>query len=260
VTLRTVRLNLSPEKNAFPDWNQEHCPVQSGAVVETFSRSFPPSREICDKAANFDGISLFLFPAASAIAQGGPPLLHQRSRHSRPSELGDQSRLHAFYYSDQSVSILPMSTLIRHWRSHPSSLMKMPGYGSRILLPDRGTPRSIHPGVKWRFYDAGGSGLNISSFFPQLFLNNPDRCVRRESRPPPILPPAIRILQKDCPIDVDTRSTIVCQRTERLAHRPCSWPRFHSQTRSELSFLFPGNFPSFPGHNPRSMSAVATNS
>jgi hypothetical protein len=37
-------------------------------------------------------------------------------------------------------------------------------------------------GFKWRFYDAGESGLNIS-VFPQLFVNNPDDAVRRGITP-----------------------------------------------------------------------------
>lgn len=39
-----------------------------------------------------------------------------------------------------------------------------------------------NPGVKWRFYDAGESGLSIS-VFPQLFLNDPIDAVRRGITP-----------------------------------------------------------------------------
>jgi hypothetical protein len=37
-------------------------------------------------------------------------------------------------------------------------------------------------GIKWRFYDAGESGLSISTF-PQFFLNNPNDAVRRGITP-----------------------------------------------------------------------------
>ena len=39
-----------------------------------------------------------------------------------------------------------------------------------------------NPGIKWRFYDGGESGLSIT-VFPQLFLNDPDDAVRRGITP-----------------------------------------------------------------------------
>jgi len=57
--------------------------------------------------------------------------------------------------------------------------------------------------VKWRFYDAGESGLNIS-VFPQLFLNNPDDAVRRGITPASdtfLLP--VEFSKKVGPVDVD---------------------------------------------------------
>jgi hypothetical protein len=60
-----------------------------------------------------------------------------------------------------------------------------------------------NPGVKWRFYDAGESGLSVS-VFPQLFLNNPNHAVRRGITPASeaFLLPA-EFSRKFGPVDVD---------------------------------------------------------
>ena len=55
----------------------------------------------------------------------------------------------------------------------------------RVQNPSSATRYGLgqsNPGVKWRFYDAGESGLSIS-VFPQLFLNNPNDTVRRGITP-----------------------------------------------------------------------------
>jgi hypothetical protein len=60
-----------------------------------------------------------------------------------------------------------------------------------------------NPGVKWRFYDAGESGLSIS-VFPQAFLNNPNDAVRRGITPASegfLLP--FEFSRKFGPVDVD---------------------------------------------------------
>ena len=84
-----------------------------------------------------------------------------------------------FLYSDQSVT-------------HTPDVDINFGIGDRIQLtyenawlrvqspssPAKYGMGQSNPGVKWRFYDKGESGLNIS-VFPQLFLNNPNDAVRR---------------------------------------------------------------------------------
>jgi hypothetical protein len=58
-------------------------------------------------------------------------------------------------------------------------------------------------GVKWRFYDAGESGLSVS-VFPQLFLNNPNNAVRRGITPASdtfLLP--VEFSKKIGPVDAD---------------------------------------------------------
>ena len=60
-----------------------------------------------------------------------------------------------------------------------------------------------NPGVKWRFYDAGESGLSVS-VFPRLFLNNPNDAVHRGITPPSeafLLP--VEFTRKFGPVDVD---------------------------------------------------------
>jgi len=76
----------------------------------------------------------------------------------------------------------------------------------RVHNPSRSTQYGLgqsNPGVKWRFYDAGESGLSIS-IFPQLFLNNPNDAVRRGITPASeaFLLPA-EFSRKFGPVDVD---------------------------------------------------------
>jgi hypothetical protein len=126
---------------------------------------------------------VFFLAAGSAFAQGGPPFYTNDP--GTPGNLNWEINLGymPFFYSHQSVS-------------HTPDLDINFGVGNRIQLtyenawlrvqnPSSATEFGLgqsNLGVKWRFYDAGESGLNIS-VFPQLFVNNPDDAVRRGITP-----------------------------------------------------------------------------
>ena len=124
-------------------------------------------------------IFFFLFIVSSAFAQGGPP--YYTNDPGTPGNLNWEINLGymPFLYSDQSVT-------------HTPDVDINFGIGDRIQLtyenawlrvqspssPAKYGMGQSNPGVKWRFYDKGESGLNIS-VFPQLFLNNPNDAVHR---------------------------------------------------------------------------------
>lgn len=150
-------------------------------------------------------LTLFFFLAvASALAQGGPP--YYTNDPGTPGHLNWEINLGymPFLYSDQSVT-------------HTPDVDINFGVGDRIQLTYENAWLRVHnpmsateygvgqsnPGVKWRFYDAGESGLNIS-VFPQLFLNNPNDAVRRGITPASesfLLP--FEFSKKFGPVDVD---------------------------------------------------------
>jgi hypothetical protein len=125
----------------------------------------------------------FFLASGSALAQGGPP--YYTNDPGTPGHLNWEINLGymPFLYSDQSVS-------------HTPDVDINFGVGDRIQLTYENAWLRVHnpksateyglgqsnPGVKWRFYDAGESGLSIS-VFPQAFLNNPNDAVRRGITP-----------------------------------------------------------------------------
>ena len=127
-------------------------------------------------------LSFFLL-AAAACAQGGPPFYTNDPGTPGPLNWEINLGYMPFFYSDQSVS-------------HTPDLDINFGVGDRIQLtyenawlhvrnPDSAGKFGLGQsnfGVKWRFYDAGESGLSISTF-PQFFVNNPDDAVRRGVTP-----------------------------------------------------------------------------
>jgi hypothetical protein len=151
----------------------------------------------------FFSLSFFVV-ATSAFAQGGPP--YYTNDPGTPGHLNWEINLGymPFLYSDQSVSHTPdvdinfgigdriQLTYENAWlRVHDSSSATKYGVGQS------------NPGVKWRFYDAGETGLSVS-VFPQLFLNNPNDAVRRGITPPSesfLLP--FEFARKFGPVDVD---------------------------------------------------------
>ncbi|HZW81307.1 MAG TPA: hypothetical protein VFF50_12610 [Candidatus Deferrimicrobiaceae bacterium] len=121
----------------------------------------------------------FFLTLAPAFAQGGPPYFTNDP--GTPGNLNWEINLGyiPFLFSDQSVT-------------HTPDVDINFGIGDRIQLtyenawlrvqspsaPAKYGLGQSNPGVKWRFYDKGESGLNIS-VFPQFFLNNPNDAVRR---------------------------------------------------------------------------------
>ena len=124
-------------------------------------------------------VFVFLFAVVPALAQGGPP--YYTNDPGTPGNLNWEINLGymPFLYSDQSVA-------------HTPDVDINFGIGDRIQLtyenawlrvqspssPAKYGMGQSNPGIKWRFYDKGESGLNIS-VFPQFFLNNPNDAVRR---------------------------------------------------------------------------------
>jgi hypothetical protein len=156
-------------------------------------------------------IPLLIFLAALLVcaslpgfAQGGPP--YYTNDPGTPGDLNWEINVGymPFLYGDQSVS-------------HTPDLDINFGVGDRIQLTYENawlrvqSPSSAakfglgqsNPGVKWRFYDAGESGLSVS-VFPQLFLNNPNDAVHRGITPATeafLLP--VEFTKKLGPVDVD---------------------------------------------------------
>jgi len=125
----------------------------------------------------------FLFAATSAYAQGGPP--YYTNDPGTPGNLNWEINLGymPFFYSNQSVSHTPDVDINfgvgdRIQLTYESAWLRVQNPFSTTKF---GLGQS-NPGVKWRFYDAGESGLSIS-VFPQLFLNNPNDAVRRGITP-----------------------------------------------------------------------------
>jgi hypothetical protein len=152
-----------------------------------------------------DGVSLDIFPtpffalgtvlrilvlllglvgvATPVFAQGGPPFYTNDPGTPGPRNWEINVGYMPFFYSNQSVSHAPdvdinfgigdriQLTYENAWLrvQHPSSAAEF-GLGQS------------NPGVKWRFYDGGETGLSIS-VFPQLFVNNPNDSVRRGITP-----------------------------------------------------------------------------
>ena len=144
------------------------------------------------------------FAATSAFAQGGPP--YYTNDPGTPGDLNWEINIGymPFLYTDQSVS-------------HTPDVDINFGVGERIQLTYENAWLRVHnpssatqyglgqsnPGVKWRFYDAGESGLSVS-VFPQLFLNNPNDAVHRGITPASesfLLP--VEFTRKFGPVDVD---------------------------------------------------------
>ncbi len=125
--------------------------------------------------------AFFLCPRAHA--QGGPP--YYTNDPGTPGHLNWEINLAYMpsFYSNQSVSNTP-------------DLDINFGVGDRIQLTyenawlrvqNPSSPAKFGLGqsnfsVKWRFYDAGESGLNIS-IFPRVSVNNPNDAVRRGITP-----------------------------------------------------------------------------
>ena len=142
--------------------------------------------------------------SARAVAQGGPP--YYTNDPGTPGNLNWEINIGyiPFFYSDQSVSHVPDVDINfgvgdRIQLTYENAWLRVQNPSSRTRF---GLGQS-NPGVKWRFYDKGEDGLNVS-VFPQLFLNNPNDAVRRGITPASeafLLP--VEFSRKFGPIDVN---------------------------------------------------------
>jgi len=156
------------------------------------------------KLAFLIALLVFCFVVTPAFAQGGPP--YYTNDPGTPGNLNWEINLGymPFFYSNQSISHTPdvdinfgVGDRIQLTYENAWLRVQDPGFATRFGLGQS------NPGVKWRFYDAGESGLSIS-VFPQFFLNNPNNAVRRGITPPTdtfLLP--FEFSKKFGPIDVD---------------------------------------------------------
>jgi hypothetical protein len=122
---------------------------------------------------------ILFFAVAPAFAQGGPPFYTNDP--GTPGDLNWEINLGymPFFYSNQSVSHAPDVDI--NFGIGDRIQLTYENAWLRVQQPSSGTKFGLgqsNPGVKWRFYDAGESGLSIS-VFPQFFLNNPNDAVRR---------------------------------------------------------------------------------
>jgi hypothetical protein len=147
---------------------------------------------------------LLIFAGASALAQGGPP--YYTNDPGTPGDLNWEINIGymPFLYGDQSVSHTPDVDI--NFGVGERIQMTYENAWLRVHNPSSPTQFGLgqsNPGVKWRFFDHGESGLNIS-VFPQAFLNNPNNAVRRGITPASegfLLP--FEFSRKLGPVDVD---------------------------------------------------------
>jgi hypothetical protein len=126
---------------------------------------------------------VLFFAATSAFAQGGPP--YYTNDPGTPGHLNWEINLGymPFFYSNQSVSHTPDVDI--NFGIGDRIQLTYENAWLRVQNPSSATKFGLgqsNPGVKWRFYDSGESGLSVSTF-PQLFLNNPNHDVRRGITP-----------------------------------------------------------------------------
>jgi hypothetical protein len=144
-------------------------------------------------------LAVFSLPSA---AQGGPP--YYTNDPGTPGNLNWEINLGymPFFYSNQSVSHVPDLDINfgvgdRIQLTYENAWLRVQNPATKFGLGQS------NPGLKWRFYDAGESGLAIS-VFPQLFLDNPNDAVRRGITPASdafLLP--FEFTKKIGPVDVD---------------------------------------------------------
>jgi Putative MetA-pathway of phenol degradation len=149
-------------------------------------------------------LGVLLVAAGPAFSQGGPPFYTNDP--GTPGHLNWEINVAymPFLYSNQSVSHTPDLDINfglgeRIQLTYENAWLRVQNSSAKTKF---GLGQS-NPGVKWRFYGDGESGLSISTF-PQLFLNNPNASVRRGITPPShgfLLP--LEISKKFGPVEVD---------------------------------------------------------
>jgi hypothetical protein len=152
----------------------------------------------------FVPVLFFFFASANVFAQGGPPYYTNDPGTPGPFNWEINLGYMPFLYSDQSVSHTPDVDI--NFGVGERIQLTYENAWLRVKNPSVPTAYGLgqsNPGVKWRFYDAGESGLSVS-VFPQLFLNNPNDAVRRGITPSSeafLLP--VEFSRKFGPVDVD---------------------------------------------------------
>ena len=164
-------------------WSSQSLTLRNG-VLEDFQARETLSALVPTAMLRGQILALFFFFAAtSAFAQGGPP--YYTNDPGTPGNLNWEINLAymPFFYSDHSVSHAPDVDI--NFGIGDRIQLTYENAWLRVQNPSSATRYGLgqsNPGVKWRFYDAGESGLSIS-VFPQLFLNNPNDTVRRGITP-----------------------------------------------------------------------------
>lgn len=147
---------------------------------------------------------LFFGAGPCVLAQGGPPFITNDPGTPGPFNWEINIGYIPTVYSDLSVSHVP-------------DLDINFGVGERLQLTYENAWARVAPnqgpvkyglgqsnfGAKWRFYDAGEQGWQISTF-PQVFLNNPNNSVNRGITPAGetlLLP--LEFARKAGPVDID---------------------------------------------------------
>jgi hypothetical protein len=182
-------------------WLALRCQMEGNRVLVKLSRS---SADRNRQALLTFLTALLVCVSLPGFAQGGPP--YYTNDPGTPGDLNWEINVGymPFLYGDQSVSHTPDLDINfgvgdRIQLTYENAWLRVQGPSSAAKF---GLGQS-NPGVKWRFYDGGQSGLSVS-MFPQLFLNNPNDAVRRGITPASeafLLP--IEFSRKLGPVDVD---------------------------------------------------------
>jgi len=147
---------------------------------------------------------VFLLTVPCAFSQGGPP--YYTNDPGTPGNLNWEINLGymPFFYSGHSASHVPDVDI--NFGLGDRIQLTYENAWLRVQNPFSATKFGLgqsNPGVKWRFYDAGESGLSIS-VFPQAFLNNPNNAVRRGiTSPNDSFELPVEFSKKFGPVDVD---------------------------------------------------------
>ena len=139
------------------------CAHAGFGLISSFSFRFPSLGPV----AWLRGLIFFFSFLASAFAQGGPP--YYTNDPGTPGNLNWEINLGymPFFYSNQSVSHTPDVDI--NFGVGDRIQLTYENAWLRVQNPSSATKFGLgqsNPGVKWRFYDAGESGLSIS-VFPQ---------------------------------------------------------------------------------------------
>lgn len=197
-----MRFHISPQPHSsipilvLRQCGSKFCTGSTRTMPAGLGRSAAMLRILC--------LVWLILVSLSAFAQGGPP--YYTNDPGTPGPLNWEINLGymPFFYSNQSVSHTPDVDINfgvgeRIQLTYENAWLRVQNPGSKTEF---GLGQS-NPGVKWRFYDAGESGLSVS-VFPQFFLNNPNDAVRRGITPPSqsfLLP--FEFSKKFGPVDVD---------------------------------------------------------